>query len=75
MRDLAVATLIKRGQSVEVSDLYFLGCNAVAGKADIDGPHSDSSRFNLAREQIAAMENGTISADIYAPDGDIPTVL
>ena len=66
MRDLAVATLTSQGHHVEVSDLYAMGWNAVAGPADIDGPRSDHSRFSLAREQTLAMESGTIAADIAA---------
>ena len=66
MKDLAVETLTAQGHSVEVSDLYAMGWNAVAGPADIDGPHSQTERFSLAREQTVAMENGTIAADIAA---------
>lgn len=64
MKDLAVQTLGGLGHSVTVSDLYAMGWNAVAGPADISGAPSDTSRFSLAREQIVAMENGTIAADI-----------
>ena len=63
MRDLAVATLTNQGHEVEVSDLYAMGWNAVAGPADMDGP-TDPARFSLAREQTMAMESGTIAADI-----------
>ncbi len=65
MKDLAVETLTAEGHTVEVSDLYAMGWNAVAGPADIDGP-TDPARFSLAREQTLAMENGTIAADIAA---------
>jgi NAD(P)H dehydrogenase (quinone) len=64
MKDLAVETLTARGHSVKVSDLYAMGWNPVAGPADIDGPHSQTDRFSLAREQSVAMERGTIAADI-----------
>lgn len=64
MRDLAVAILTNQGHEVEVSDLYAMGWIAIAGPADIDGPHSDPLRFSLAREQTVAMESGTIAADI-----------
>ena len=66
MKDLAVATLTAQGHRVEVSDLYAMGWNAVAGPADIDGPRAETARFSLAREQTVAMENGTIAADIAA---------
>lgn len=66
MRDVAVETLTAQGHSVEVSDLYAMGWNAVAGPGDIDGPRSELSRFSLAREQTVAMENGTIAGDIAA---------
>lgn len=65
MKDVAVETLTAEGHTVEVSDLYAMGWNAVAGAADIDGP-TDPARFSLAREQTVAMENGTIAADIAA---------
>lgn len=64
MKDLAVATLTAEGHAVEVSDLYAIGWNAVAGPADIAGRLSDPNRFSLAREQTVAMENGAIAADI-----------
>lgn len=66
MRDLAVETLTAQGHSVEVSDLYAMGWNAIAGPADTDGPQSQADRFSLAREQTVAMENGTIASDIAA---------
>ncbi|AOF92208.1 NAD(P)H-dependent oxidoreductase [Sinorhizobium sp. RAC02] len=66
MRDLAVESLTAQGNSIEVSDLYAMGWNPVAGPGDIDGPHSLATRFSLAREQTVAMENGTIAADIAA---------
>lgn len=65
MKDVAVAALTAAGHSVEISDLYAMNWNAVAGPADIDGP-TDPDRFSLAREQTVAMENGTIAADIAA---------
>src|SRR5699024_7917547 len=71
MKDLAVETLTAQGHSVEVSDLYAMGWNAVAGPADVIGPHSDASRFSLAREQTVAMENGTIAADIAAEQAKV----
>lgn len=71
MKVLAVETLTAQGHSVEVSDLYAMGWNAVAGPADMTGPHSDTSRFSLAREQTVAMENGTIAADIAAEQAKV----
>lgn len=65
MKDLAVETLTAAGHIVEVSDLYAMGWNAVAGPADMDGP-TDPARFSLAREQTLAMETGTMAADIAA---------
>ncbi|WP_333814189.1 NAD(P)H-dependent oxidoreductase [Tabrizicola sp.] len=64
MKDLAVATLTEGGHQVEVSDLYAMGWNAVAGPADTPG--TDAPRFSLAREQTLAMEQGRIAADIAA---------
>lgn len=66
MKDLAVDTLTAQGHTVEVSDLYAMGWNAVAGPADIDGPLSESDRFSLAREQTVAVEAGTMAAEIKA---------
>lgn len=64
MKDLAVKTLVAQGHEVEVSDLYAMSWNAVADRADIVSPHSDTTRFSLAREQTVAMENGTMAGDI-----------
>lgn len=66
MKDLAVETLTAQGHAVQVSDLYAMGWNPVAGPDDIDAPPSQTDRFSLAREQTVAMENGTIAADIAA---------
>jgi NAD(P)H dehydrogenase (quinone) len=66
MKNTAVATLTTLGHTVEISDLYAMGWNPVAGPADIVGPHADPGRFSLAREQTAAMEKGTIAPDIAA---------
>ena len=64
MKDIAVETLAAQGHSVEVSDLYAMGWNPIAGPADIDAPPSQAERFSLAHEQTIAMENGTIAIDI-----------
>ena len=66
MKDLTVETLAALGHVVEVSDLYAMGWNAVAGPDDMAGPTSEADRFSLAREQTVAMENGTIAPEIAA---------
>ena len=66
MKDLTVETLAALGHVVEVSDLYAMGWNAVAGPDDMAGPTSETDRFSLAREQTVAMENGTIAPEIAA---------
>ncbi len=66
MKEVALETLTSLGHSIEVSDLYAMGWNAIAGPADMAGPQSETTRFSLAREQTVAMENGTIAADIAA---------
>lgn len=70
MKDLAVEILTAAGHQVEVSDLYAMRWNAVAGPDDIDGP-TDPARFSLAREQTVAMESGTIAADIAAEQAKV----
>lgn len=64
MKDIALETLIAHGHQVDVSDLYAMGWNAVAGPADIEGPLSETARFSLAAEQTVAMANGRIADDI-----------
>ena len=66
MKDLTVETLTALGHEVEVSDLYAMGWNAVAGPDDMTGELSQSDRFSLAREQTVAMEQGTIAPEIAA---------
>ncbi len=71
MKDLAVATLEGWGHRVEVSDLYAMRWNAIAGSADFVDTHALATPFNLAREQTAAMEHGTIAADIAKEQGKL----
>ena len=66
MRDLAVEVMTEAGHSVEVSDLYATGFNAVTGPADFTGERSDPNRLSIAREQTHAMETGTIAEDVAA---------
>lgn len=66
MRDLAVEALTGAGHSVEVSDLYAMGFDAVTGAFDFTGERSDPTRLSIAREQTHAMETGTIAGDIAA---------
>jgi len=66
MKDLAVETLTSLGHEVEVSDLYAMNWNAVAGPHDIAGSLSQSDRFSLAREQTIALEKGMIAPEISA---------
>lgn len=66
MRDLAVATLTAQGHDVEVSDLYAMGWNPVAGPDDFTGPRAKTASFSLAREQTVAVETGTLATDIAA---------
>lgn len=66
MKALAVETLRGARHSVEVSDLYAMRFDAVAGKGDIVGERMSQEPFNLGREQTAAVEAGTLAADIKA---------
>ncbi|MBC7738097.1 MAG: NAD(P)H-dependent oxidoreductase, partial [Candidatus Saccharibacteria bacterium] len=63
MKDLAVTTLTGLGHSVEVSDLYAMGFNPVAGEGDMTGTRAKTETFSLAREQTVAFENGTLATD------------
>lgn len=66
MKDLSVETLTALGHKVEVSDLYAMGWNAVAGPGDMTHDMSQNDRFSLAREQTVAMENGSIAPEVAA---------
>jgi NAD(P)H dehydrogenase (quinone) len=71
MKDLAVTALTELGHSVEVSDLYAMSFNPVAGEGDMTGTRSKTDTFSLAREQTVAFENGTLAADITAEQAKI----
>ena len=66
MKNLAADTLRESGHAVDISDLYAMGFNAVAGKHDFLGEMDPAERFSLAREQTIAVENGTLAPDITA---------
>lgn len=66
MKDLAVETLAEAGHDVVVSDLYAMGFDPVAGRADMTGELTDPEFFSLAAEQTAACQTGRIAPDIAA---------
>ena len=66
MRDVAVATLAEAGHQVEVSDLYAMRFNPVAGTGDFVGERADPNVFSLQKEQTKAYETGTLAGDIAA---------
>jgi NAD(P)H dehydrogenase (quinone) len=66
MKDVAVETLRAAGHSVEVSDLYAQGFQAVIGAGDFTGERVDPGALNIAAEQTRAVETGTLSPDILA---------
>lgn len=63
LRDLAVDTLRATGHHVEISDLYASGFKAVADAHDFT-ERADPGYLRIDREQTAAHEAGTTSADI-----------
>lgn len=63
MKDLAVATFEAAGWSVEVSDLYAEGFQAVASPADFTEA-SNSDRFGYLHEQRHAAPKRAYAADI-----------
>ena len=65
LKDAAVAALKARGDQVEVSDLYAMGFNPVAGPNDMTS-RLNSKAFNLALEQGHALEQGGFAEDIRA---------
>ncbi len=65
LRDVAVDALTSAGHQVEVSDLYAAGFKAVAD-ADDFSPRADPDYLRIDREQTAAHDGGTTSADICA---------
>ncbi len=71
MKELAVETLRGAGHAVEVSDLYAMKFNAVAGEGDFTGERGKTESFSLAREQTAAVENGTLAPAIMAEQDKI----
>ena len=60
----AVAELTGLGHEVEVSDLYAMQFNAVAGSHDFPNGRQRNDRFRLQEEQLAAGRN--LAPDIRA---------
>ncbi len=63
LKDLAVATLLEQGHTVEVSDLYAMKFKAVADEDDftrLDNPEF----FKYQAEQTKAMQNDSFAPDI-----------
>lgn len=65
LRDVAVKTLSAAGHTVDVSDLYGMGFNAVAGPADFSS-RRDGAYFSLGAEQMHASQAGGFAADVQA---------
>lgn len=63
LRDVAIDTLRAADHQVEISDLYAMSFKAVAD-ADDFVVRADSDYLRIDREQTAAHESGTTSADI-----------
>ena len=66
MKDVAIDTLTAAGHEVQVSDLYAMDFNPVAGPADMTGDPTNAEFFSLPTEQTAAYQNGTTAPDIVA---------
>ena len=65
LKDLAVTTLSAQAHTVEVSDLYAMNFNPVAGPGDVLNIE-DQTRFDLLTERARAYEQGTLAPDIVA---------
>jgi NAD(P)H dehydrogenase (quinone) len=65
LKDAAVEALQAQGVTVEVSDLYAMSFEAVAGPGDVTERLSEE-HFNLALEQGNALAKGALAADIVA---------
>jgi NAD(P)H dehydrogenase (quinone) len=63
LKNAAVTELEGAGVAVEVSDLYAMGFEAVAGPADVS-ERMNTDGFNLALEQAHALEKGALAEDI-----------
>jgi NAD(P)H dehydrogenase (quinone) len=63
---VAVETLTADGHEVQVSDLYAMAWNPVAGPGDVTGTREDPDVFRLDREQTHAHEAGTVAPEIVA---------
>jgi NAD(P)H dehydrogenase (quinone) len=71
MARIAIAALTAQGNHVQVSDLYEMGFDPVAGPDDFTGPREDPDRFRLDREQTHAHEAGTTAPDIAAEQAKV----
>jgi NAD(P)H dehydrogenase (quinone) len=60
LRDIAIQTLQDQGYDVEVSDLYAMNFDAVAGRGDFT-ECKNSEILNLSLEQRHAAKNGTLT--------------
>ena len=65
MKDIAVATLLQAGHSVQVSDLYAMNWNPVARSSDFQQP-SNPDYLVYALEQREAVKTGSLAPDIAA---------
>ncbi|MEC9376100.1 MAG: NAD(P)H-dependent oxidoreductase [Pseudomonadota bacterium] len=65
MLNIARETLIDSGHQIEVSNLYELGFNPVAGKEDFN-QLSNKEVFSLGAEQMNASQNDSFSPDLKA---------
>ncbi len=65
MKDLAVRTLTGQGHEVEVSDLYAMNFNPVAGRNDVLDA-DETAPFKVSAELGRACKEGTLAADIVA---------
>ena len=66
LKDIAVETLREAGHAVDVSDLYAMRFDPVAGPADIRADRADADFFSLPHEQMHAHRTGALAPEILA---------
>ena len=66
LRTVAENTLQEQGYEVQVSDLYAMQFNPVAGPADVTA-RSNPDVFNLGLEQMHAVQNDALASDVPIP--------
>ena len=71
LKDVAVATLERKGHDVIVSDLYKMGFNPALGPGDFSEGRADPDYLDLSREQEHAFAHKSHAADVKAEQAKV----